>query len=138
MIQLLQIIITSCHQLVYLWWIYGKQIYFNMVWYWNEFCKNANIWYTCFSWCSLIFKTRHNFANLFLKAHFCWSWTRALFSELKVAAHLNVCRRSELKVAAHVCGRSEFCSLLRTAYLILIFSVTIKVIFYFYINYFRK
>jgi len=40
---------------VYLWWISGKWIYFNIVWYRSEFCKNANIWYIFFSWCSLIF-----------------------------------------------------------------------------------
>ena len=115
LLQLLQIIITSYHQLVDLWWIYGKQAYFNMVWYWNEFC---NIWYTCFSWCSLIFNTHHNFAKLFLKVHFviqCFSWSQ-LFSEIHrnkyiIALATSTLRISfcwtsvwfsELKVAAHL------------------------------------
>ena len=44
----------------------GKQIYFKMVWYWNKFCKKANIWYPR----TPIFKTGRNFGNLFLKAQF--------------------------------------------------------------------
>jgi len=41
---------------------------------------------------------------------FCWRWTRALFSELKVGAHLHVCGRNEFKGTAHVYGRTEFYS----------------------------
>jgi len=39
-----------------------------------------------------------------LRICFCWSWTRTLFSELKMAAYLHVCGCSELKLAARVYG----------------------------------
>ena len=55
--------------------------------------------------------------TLTLKMSSCWSWTRALFSELQVAAH--------------VCTSVNF-------YISCIFNffVTINFIFYFYFNYF--
>jgi len=37
-----------------------------------------------------------------LRISFCWSWARALFSELKVGEHLHICTCHEFKVAAHV------------------------------------
>ena len=147
---------------MYLWWIYSKQIYFNMVWYLNELCKNAYIWYTCFSWCSLIVKNK--FANLFLKAHFVmqyFSWSE-LFSKIhrneifnRIAdANFESQRKLNKGLIAQwteggstsAClwtqwtkGGSVFGSLWYTIYLVLIFCVTINFIlcFYFYF-YFRK
>ena len=85
------ITIAPNYQFVYLWRIYYKEIYFKMVWYLNQFCKNATIWYTCFSWCSLMFKNHHNFAKLFFKAHFvvqCFSWSQ-LFSKINLNTFFN-------------------------------------------------
>ena len=102
-------------------------------------------------------RTHYNFVNLFWKVHFviqCFSWSQLFYEihhnyifnhffaevEQEVCSvnwrwqHICMfdCGPNEINVAVHVCGRSEFCSLLFTMYLIHIFCITINFIFYFY------
>ena len=103
LIQLLQIIITI--------WIYGKEIYFDMLLTFGIHVSADTHLYSrlviilpTYFWTSTLLYNVSAEANCFLRfikfvialatptlrISFCWSWTRALFSELKVGVHLRL------------------------------------------------